>query len=507
MFFRSITQSLSMQVSLLLFLVCPLIGVFAGGGFYSLKYMEREVEKRMQKDIELIARAIRGPLEYALEHGRSGSLGQTVTSVFRFGEVYGAYVYDKEGKRIASSGDRDLMVASDKFDQLASEGARKGGYEGSGERQVYSYFVPLADSVGRNIGLLQLVRERNDFHAYIQRVRNQILGLMILILFPLLGVVVYGHHRVIGRHLGRLVESMAHIEGGAHDHRPVPSGPRELRQLAEGMKTMLDSIERVGLEIELKRKEQERLERRLQQSQKMAAIGQLAAGVAHELGTPLSVISGKAQRMLRKEYLPTHVVKVFHETRDAVQRMERIVRQLLDFGRDNQLRLRPVAIDDMVECVVAQISDEVHAQSIQLTISGSRPAPVHCFDTVRMEQALVNLLRNAFHATGSGGKVRVGWFDDGRYLGLFVADNGSGIPREQYSKVFEPFYTTKMVGKGTGLGLAIAQAAVSDHGGRIEVAESELGGALFTILFGKGEDMMRSLDRSTFVLTSPKGGG
>jgi signal transduction histidine kinase len=251
------------------------------------------------------------------------------------------------------------------------------------------------------------------------------------------------------------------------------------------MNAMLDSIERSEQELETQRLEQARLEIRLQQSQKMAAIGQLAAGVAHELGTPLSVVSGKAQRMLRKSDLSDPVVRVFREIRDAVQRMEHIVRQLLDFGRGNQVRLRPMPLDDVAECAAIQVREEAEKKSVALTLSGPRPAPVLPIDSVRMEQALVNLLRNAVQATAEGGQVRLAWFESGDRLGFRIADDGPGVPEELRSRLFEPFFTTKAVGQGTGLGLAVAQAGASDHRGRIEVGPSELGGALFTMTLEK----------------------
>ena len=491
---QPLRAGLSLRVSLLLFLLFPLIVVLAAAGYYSLQRLENQVEMRMQEDIELIARAIRGPLEYALEQGREGSLAQTLASAFRFERVYGAYVFDKEGRRIAASGPREPVVGSRHLAEIAA-GDRTGVYQDSDGKQVYSYFVPLSDSVGRNTGLLQLTRNGSEFRDYIQRVSHQAMLLLVLLSLLLLGIIAYGHHRVIGRNLGLLVRSMARIEGGDRKHRAVSSGPREVRQLGEGMNSMLDSIERSEQELERRRLEQSRLETRLQQSRKMAAIGQLAAGVAHELGTPLSVVSGKAQRMLRRSDLSLPVVGVFREIRDAVQRMEHIVRQLLDFGRGNQLRLRPMPLDDIAECAVAQVREEADGKSVVLTLSGPHPAPVLPLDPVRMEQALVNLLRNAAQAAAEGGQVRLDWFDDGDRLGFRISDDGPGVPEELRCRLFEPFFTTKAVGQGTGLGLAVAQAAVSDHGGRIEVGPSELGGALFTMSLARPEKRDEEVNR------------
>ncbi|MDO3377216.1 sensor histidine kinase [Geoalkalibacter halelectricus] len=481
MFFWPLKRGLSLRISLLLYLVFPLIVVLAVTGYYSLLRLEQQVEKRMQEDIELIARAIRGPLEHSLEHGREGGLAQTLASAFRIGRVYGVYVYDAHGRKIASSGPREPEVHSLELAELAAKGDRVGGYQDARGAQIYSYFVPLSDSVGRNTGLLQLTREGRDFQQDLLQVRHQGILLLSLLSVLLVGMVLFGHHQVIGRNLGSLVKSMARIEKGDRSHRAAERGPREMRHLALGMNAMLDSIARSEKELEQRRHRQIELEQQLQQSRKMAAIGQLAAGVAHELGTPLSVVSGKAQRMLRNPELPNSVAEVFGQIRDAVQRMEHIVRQLLDFGRGNPLRLNSTPLESVAESAAAMVQEEAHAKRVSLSLNGPRPSPNASVDRVRMEQALINLLRNAIQATHHGGRVCLSWFAEEDRLGFAVADDGPGVPEELRDRLFEPFFTTKAVGEGTGLGLSVAQAAARDHGGTLNVGRAEIGGALFTL--------------------------
>lgn len=478
-------RGLSLRISLLIYLVFPLILLLGIVGYFSLHRLEIQIEKRMQEDIELIARAIRGPLEHSLEHGREEGLAQTLASAFRIGRVYGVYVYDNAGQKIATSGPQEPDVRKGQLALLAAEGARQGEYQEAQGAQIYSYFVPLVDSIGRSIGLLQVTREGRDFQSYIDQVRSHSLSLLSLLSVLLIGLIVYGHHRVIGRNLGLLVQSMERIEAGERSHRAVLDGPREIRRLASQMNAMLDSISRSEDELEQRRQRQALLEQQLHQSQKMAAIGQLAAGVAHELGTPLSVVSGKAQRMLRKPDLPKPVSRVFRETRDAVQRMEHIVRQLLDFGRGNALKPLPMPLDCIAESTFDQVHAEARDKGVELRLDGPRPAPVLMADAVLLEQALVNLVRNAIQAAPVSGRVSLTWFDDEQSLGFRVADNGPGVPKALHARLFEPFFTTKPVDEGTGLGLSMAQRAVRDHGGRLEVGHAELGGALFTMIFDK----------------------
>jgi signal transduction histidine kinase len=461
--------------------------VLAAAGYYSLQWLEQQVEKRMQEDIELIARAIRGPLEHALERGREGVVAQSLASAFRFDRVYGAYVYDAAGHRIAASGPQQPGGQSDRLAELAAAGDRRGGYQEAGGKEVYSYFVPLSDSIGRNVGLLQVTRERRDFRDYLARLRRS--GVLLLSLFSLGlgGVVAYGHHRIIGRNLKSLVRDMARIERGERDHRPVLRGPCEIRLLGQGMRAMLDSISRSERRLSRQQSVRQRLEERLRQSQKMATIGQLTAGIAHQLGTPLSVVAGKAQRMLRRRDLPPAVAGEFEGILKTVQRMEHIVWQLLDFGRGNHPRSRNITADRLAVAAISQVSEEARQRQVNLTYDGPRPAPDLKVDPVRIEQALVNLLRNAVQAAGSAGEVHFGWFEHGPEAGFSVEDNGPGVPEELRPRLFEPFFTTKPVGQGTGLGLAVAQAAAAMHHGRIEVETAPGGGALFRLVFHRDE--------------------
>ncbi|MFO7811842.1 MAG: ATP-binding protein [Pelovirga sp.] len=474
-------NGLSLRASLLIFLVLPLTLILFGAGYYSLQRLESEIERRMQEDLELIARAIRGPLEYSLEQNREGSVQQALDSLFRLKRVYGAYVYDSDGRRTASSGAREPAIGSSRLMEMAAEGDHRGEYQQADATRVYSYFVPLTDSAERNIGLLQLTREEGDFTEYIRSIRLDTLIFLVLLSGLLLGVILFGLHRIVGRNLRQLTKSVVRIAGGERHHRTHITGSKEFCQLSAGMNSMLDTLEQSERALEKEIDEQQRLKEELLQSQKMAAIGQLAAGVAHELGTPLSVVSGKAQRLLRREGLPQEVQQELQDMRTAVGRTEEIVRMLLDFGRRNPLRKKTISFDALISSAVDQLKPLVQEKPVQLKLTSHSAPPLMAADRIRIEQALVNLLTNALQAAAENGVVEYGWFQNEQEKGFYVADDGSGIPEPIRDRLFEPFFTTKAVGEGTGLGLAVAQAAIKDHGGAIRIDRSTLGGALFTV--------------------------
>jgi len=471
----------SLRLYLIMGVVVPLLLMLVGVGYFSLQTIEQRAQHKMEEDVQLVARAIRLPIGRALDRGRTGSVDQALESALSINRVYGAYVYDAEGALVASIGEFNLTSDQQRLADLAEEGDRVGEYETLGGRSVYSYFVPLTDVGGRVNGLLQVTRRASDIQEYLAQLRWQALGLLAIAMTVITGLVLYGHHWAIGTHLNHLSDTMTHVQDGDLSSRAEVRGPREIASLAAALNTMLQSIVEARAEILERREAQSDLERRLQHAQKLAAIGQLSAGVAHELGTPLSVIDGKAQRGLRAGDVSDEHKQMLQTIRSEVRRMERIVRQLLDFGRRNMLDAREVQLDRLVQMAVAGVREACEQTGVEVHLDGSRPAATVKVDPTLFERALVNLLRNAIDAT-PGGQVRLNWATTSDQIELVVDDDGPGIEAEITDRLFEPFFTTKSVGEGTGLGLAVVHGIIEEHDGRIEVEDSPLGGARFRLL-------------------------
>jgi signal transduction histidine kinase len=274
--------------------------------------------------------------------------------------------------------------------------------------------------------------------------------------------------------------SLRRIAGGEHAHRVAHSGPHELRSLSAGVNEMLDSLERSAAEVARRREEEQALREQLRHSEKMAAIGTLAAGIAHELGTPLAVVDGTAQRALRKASLCEEGARAMQRISEEALRMRAIVRSVLEFGRPHRARRMPESLRAIAVSAVCLVAEEAARRAVRIECRGSDPATVLPVDRLQLEQALVNLLRNAVHAS-RGGRVVLSWYGEASHAGFLVDDDGPGVSPELRKRAFEPFYTTKPIGEGTGLGLAVAHSALSEHGGSIEIEESPLGGARFRL--------------------------
>lgn len=228
--------------------------------------------------------------------------------------------------------------------------------------------------------------------------------------------------------------------------------------------------------------------RRVKHMQEMAALGQAAAALAHEMKTPLIAIGGFAQqiyRTLEPDHPHRAKLKIIV---DQVAHMEQLMREVLDYSRTMQLRLERAHLRDVVGEVLS-LASLLAEQSGVILQPDLPPQPVEALiDKGRLRQVLLNLVQNAIQASPRGARVLVSTAQEGAFGVIVVGDQGCGIGQEDKEKIFNPFFTTKR--QGTGLGLAVAQKIVQAHGGAIEL-ESEPGrGSRFTVrlpLAGPGE--------------------
>jgi len=230
----------------------------------------------------------------------------------------------------------------------------------------------------------------------------------------------------------------------------------------------------------------------LRHTDRLATVGQLAAGVAHELGTPLNVISARAELLVGGRTSPGDAAANGRIILEQADRMTGIVQQLLDFSRRRGPKMGLANLEHVVDRTVDLVSAAAQRAKVGVERIGAGPLFARV-DQSQMQQVVANVLMNGIQAMPNGGRLRVSVVarrarppgdrnaPEGDYLCVTVDDEGTGIPREELGRVFEPFFTTKRVGEGTGLGLAVAHGIVAEHGGWIEVA-SEVGkGSRFSI--------------------------
>ena len=261
-------------------------------------------------------------------------------------------------------------------------------------------------------------------------------------------------------------ESGLRAEGRARD---------EVGDLARAFNGMMEEIERA------REREQARLAQ-LAHTEKMAAIGSLATGVAHEVNNPLAGIltclemvrANPNDANMRQRYLDL--------VEDGIKRIGRTVTSLLDFSRPRPMELEPTPVNDRLRHVVELVDYQLRSARVAAELELDPADPVVVADRFQIEQVLLNLVLNAIQAMRSGGTLTLRSRVAGEQVELEVADTGEGISEENRKRIFDPFFTTRSIGQGTGLGLSVTDSIVTAHGGRIEVESRPGVGSTFRVV-------------------------
>ena len=261
-------------------------------------------------------------------------------------------------------------------------------------------------------------------------------------------------------HKQSINEKFTDYEGNIHWyrlHKTLVQGPST--QSIDGYVVLIEDITEIQL-----------LEKKLVHNARLASIGRLAAGVAHEIGNPVTGIAGLAQN-LRYENDAEERRQTARQILSQTDRINRIVQSLVTFAHSGKLddnHFHPVNIYDVIEESIQLLSLQKHQTRVQFTNRVDRN--IHLWgDGQRLIQVFINLLTNARDASPDGGEVILSADREGEFVYIYILDEGAGIAREHIEKVLEPFFTTKEAGQGTGLGLSLVYSIIKEHGGFIEI--------------------------------------
>ncbi|MFO7975247.1 MAG: ATP-binding protein [Candidatus Hydrogenedentota bacterium] len=469
-------------------MIVILIAIRSFEGVMTVQRESYRLEADIQRDAALIGGIIRTSVSNAwLESGQTQALNMLDKFNLKEHPVHISWK-PKEGEDgLQSRLDSKALNKLEKGEMVSLRERR----EKRGEVQYF--YVPL-DVPGAD-GAIQLAETLEERSRYVRHawVRELFAGAIAVVvngaLMLLLG------YLVIGRPLDQLRERINAIGNGNLTQRIHLRGHNELTTLADGLNDMCAKLS-ASRKRELAETEK-RLEaiEQMRHMDRLTTIGRLASGVAHELGTPLNVIGGRAG-MILDGTVPAEsqqIQEMAATIKTQTERMTSIIQRLLHFARHRPpKRVKANAID-----IVRQAAELVDCLGYKATIRTDIHGPYSSLgaemDPVQMQQVMTNLIDNALQAMPGGGEVVVGIRSviaqppagteagQDRFLQITVKDTGGGISEENLHRIFDPFFTTKDVGRGTGLGLSITYGIVREHHGWIDV-ESEVGkGSCFTI--------------------------
>jgi len=378
--------------------------------------------------------------------------------------------------------------------------------------QRYYRVGPIANSEGEGIAAFLVIEDlplfTNEFRTRAYQTLLTTIGLMgvLALIVPVM------IRRGVTQPLNRFAQQIEIIGQGRFDQRLATTRRDEIGRLAQEFDRMCSRLESAQHRLLVESEEKLRLERTLRHSGKLAALGQLASRLAHEIGTPLNVIQGRAEQLLRQEGLAEKDQNFIRVIISQIERISGFLRELLTLARRPEPLLRIVSVNDIVRRVREVIGEQEQQSGVEviLALALEETLPAVQVDPDQLEQVLLNLTVNALQAVGTVGSVtlKTQFVEHGKSNGeatvdVIVADTGPGIHPDDLPRVFEPFFTTKG-SSGTGLGLAISREILLNHHGEIRV-ESEAGrGAQFIVSLPVRKDLTVR-ERSVTMVRSGEG--
>ena len=285
------------------------------------------------------------------------------------------------------------------------------------------------------------------------------------------------------RPLSELRHSAEAVGRGDYSRRVNIRTRDECGELAAVFNRMTANIELSQAQLQQTVQTLKSTQAQLIQSEKLSAVGEFVAGVAHELNNPLAAVMGFSEILKNTdagEKHNRHLEMIFK----SAQRCQKIVQSLLSFARRHQPERKPVSINKLVEDVIEIVAYQLRTSNVEVKLHLAPQLPVLLADGHQIQQVMINLINNARQAIEAhqpDGRITVTTESDGKHIRIAVQDNGPGISAENLKRIFDPFFTTKEVGKGTGLGLSLCYGLIKEHGGTITPTSRPGTGATFTI--------------------------
>ena len=435
-----------------------------------------------RRETQAYATALGLALDAAFEDPERSGVPDIVDRITRQPSVYAVLVYDAQGAALFRPAEPDLGPTPAEVDSVLATGASMQVERRLGEEDVYSVVYPILGEGDRVVGAFEVAQPLSFVREEMRRTRVRFLLNTAVLILAVTLLIRWLVHRFVAQPLTQLAEGVRALgEGDLHRRIRLDRTSDELSGVAAEFNRMAASLETAQEELVRGAEERLALARRVRHSEKMAAIGQLAAGLAHEIGAPLHVIRGRADLLARRTERPEKEGRDLQIIVQQIDRITGIVRSLLDFSRHREPHFAPVTLQEVVRDVTDLLAAEAHRTGVDLRVSETPPMTVNG-DRDQLQQVMLNLLLNAVQAVADQEGERTvevaGWLDgDAGQAVLRVTDSVPGIPEELAEQVFAPFFTTKATGVGTGLGLAVARRIAEEHSGTLVAVPSPTGGA------------------------------
>ena len=481
-------------------LVTSLILIFAISlnVYWNTALHEGSIESLTQEKAKIIAEFIEKNVVRAMEKGRHFDIHQVLQNFAIYKGIWKIYIFRPDGTIMATTYERELNKKVENVNfylkkrYFEKEETWRNQAGGIVREAVYYYVNPIQnrpecfqchDKKDQVVGVLVVAESMREMHGMIYKVQMHSIILAIITILFLSFVLGFLFSRVINVPIKKLTETMKKAEEGDLNARVNIKSRDEMGSLGENLNIMIEKLN-------VAREEAEQYHQELiQRADRMASIGELASGIAHEIRNPLAGIQGAIQ-ILAEEFPKEDPRKqVSDEIQKQIYKLERLVKDLLNFAKPVTRNYLPTDINELVDKVLSFFMTQ-RAKSVDIKIEKNfvPSLPKAMIDPSSMEQAFLNIILNAQKAMPRGGTFTVsthafpqrkGDGNEAHEVQIIFEDTGIGIPGENLPRIFNPFFSTRP--DGTGLGLSITKNIVEQNGGKIEVKSQVNVGTKFII--------------------------
>ena len=460
---------------------------------------ERDSRERTRDELaregRAISRTVQLAMEFALRDRQLADVHQLIDQITGFERVLGIRLFNRDGSLNYQSPGLAHVPPVSRADVVGTlrTGTTQLTRSVIDHHSVVAYLAPLIGPAGNLFGAVQVL-QLESFIEEDARASRRSIAVFTAIMVLAVGGILYMVTRVsLSLPIGELMRSVRDVGSGDFHSRVRVRRNDELGHLAGEFNTMCARLENTRLSLLREQEGRRRVEISLREAERLASVGRLAAGLAHEIGTPLNVIGGRAELMLRRGGLPAADERNLRIIATQIERIARIVHGMLDFSRVRELRPAPTSVCGVLERVAELVGPRLEQSQVRIEWGLPQRLPDIQAEADRLEQVFLNLAVNAADAMPNGGTLRFEVAQVERIhpeiggapralQAITVIDTGRGIPPEHLERVFDPFFTTKEVGSGTGLGLSISYGIVQEHGGWIEIDSRPGAGTRVTVL-------------------------
>jgi two-component system NtrC family sensor kinase len=510
--------SLGLREQLIIPLAVALIAFGAYHTYSAVKTQDQEILREAKQSTLRLADTLRRSTRHAMLHTQRQDLHSMINEVGKREDIDHVRILNKQGAIVYSADPNEINRVLDRTEEACNQchkaeeplqrletSERTRLFEGkSGHRTLAAIeLIPNEPSCWTAdchvhpqekslLGVLDvgISLEKAD-HRVAQTRRKQV-TFGILATLAICGFVGVFLDRLVIHPVKRLLNCTKVIASGQLDCCVESKRRDELGQLVDSFREMTSDLRKAqgdlkkwgtSLEVEVNKKtrELELAQSQIIRSEKLSSLGLLSAGVAHELNSPLMGILTFAQLVRDKMPEDSSERDDLEVIISQTERCATIIRQLLDFSRENNPEKERRDVNPVLERCIRLVEHQALFHDIEI-VRNLSPQPLFVLmDAGQMQQVFLNLLVNAGEAMPSGGQLTITTHTDAGNVRIIVSDTGTGIPSEDLTRIFDPFFTSKEVGKGTGLGLAVTYGIIEQHGGSIDVASTVGEGTTFTI--------------------------